>query len=112
MGKLILKENTKIHIFPFEEIIFIEAINGKVNISLSTGLVLEQLKYTLKLIERKLLSNNAFFKIHRSYIVNMNYVRRIEKFNETSYYVIGHNFEIPISRRYVKPLLTTLEGTK
>lgn len=111
MEKLILRESTKIHIFPFEEIIFIEAINGKVNISLSTGLVVEKLKYTLKIIEKQILSNNDFFKVHRSYIVNINYVRRIEKFGEASYYAIGHNFEIPISRSFVKPLITTLGDT-
>ncbi|MDQ0273360.1 LytTR family DNA-binding domain-containing protein [Cytobacillus purgationiresistens] len=112
MENLILKENTKIHIFPIGEIMFVEAIEGKVNISLSSGTKVDYLKYTLKTIEEILCKDDSFFKVHRSFILNMKYVRRIEKYSEASYYAIGNSFEIPISRKCVKKLVTTLGDIK
>jgi DNA-binding LytR/AlgR family response regulator len=50
----------------------------------------------------KRLPKSYFIQVHRSTIINMNFVERIERGANYSYHVIMKNIEepIPISRRY------------
>ena len=51
-------------------------------------------RITMKELEQ-ILDSNAFIKIHRSYIVNMNYISKIEK----DKMIMKNGMKVPISRR-------------
>lgn len=66
--------------------------------------------YTLTNLEERL-KNKTFFRCHKSYLVNLEYIEKIiTMFNQT--YIIeikGRNEEIPVSRHYGRELRKLLE---
>ncbi len=83
------------------DIVFIEAQNKHIVFTLLDGSKIETIE-PLHLCEEKLAANKEFFKCHRSYIVNINY---IDKY--TSKEIRMHNgCCIPISRSYQKAFET------
>lgn len=92
----------KIDFFKFDEIIYLKSDGRYTNFYLKNG---KNVLATRNIGEyEKLFSENIFFRIHHSYIVNLAYVEKITK--ETGYYcemVNSHN--IPIAKRKQDQLL-------
>lgn len=68
-------------------------------------------KYTLQTLEEKLASY-PFFRVHRSYIVNLKYVQELIPWFNGAYTIIlsdEKRTEVPVSRAYSKPLKDALE---
>lgn len=68
-------------------------------------------KYTLQVLEKKL-ENYPFFRTHRSYLVNLNYIKEMIPWFNGAYTVIMNDdkaSEVPVSRAYVKELRDELE---
>lgn len=96
IDKVIIKKNNEILIIPISEIYFIEAQDDYVNISSSKG---SFLKYkTLKFYEENLPKEN-FIRVHRSFIINLNNLKKVEQYEKGNYIALMKNdSKIPISR--------------
>jgi two-component system, LytTR family, response regulator len=84
LDKIVVKSNNNIHVIPLNEVNYIESEDDYVMIHTSKG---KHLKHqTMKFYEENL--NNMFIRIHRSYIVNISQINKIEKFGKENYQVI------------------------
>lgn len=96
LDRVVVKTNQKILIIPTEKINFFEAQDDYVMIYSELGKHIK--KQTMKFYEEHL-DSNIFFRVHRSYIVNINEVRQMELFEKDSYRITTKNGEkIPVSR--------------
>ncbi len=96
--RFVIKNGSNIYIVQTTDILWIEAAGNYVNI------ITESKKHLLRstmsgLIDR--LDKNLFYQIHRSTIVNLNVVERIEEWSYGDYLVILKNGEeLKMSRNY------------
>ncbi|WP_347552568.1 LytTR family DNA-binding domain-containing protein [Pseudalkalibacillus hwajinpoensis] len=69
-----------------------------------------EVKMALKELESRL-SSHSFFRIHKGYLVNLQYVRRLTPWFNGAYQLEleGVKEKLSVSRNYVKPLRTRLE---
>lgn len=95
LKKIALKSNKQTLFIEVNEIVLVKALNIYCNIYLVNGekiLITE----TLSIIEKHLLKNN-FYKTHRSYLININYIKSYNKLNQKLELKTIHDL-IPISR--------------
>lgn len=85
LNRIVVKKSSKILIIPVEKITHFEAQDDYVMIYSNEGKFLKQ--KTMKYFETHLDSNN-FIRIHRSYILNVNFIKQIELYAKDSYKVI------------------------
>lgn len=96
LDRIVVKTNNKIVIIPASKIKFIEAQDDYVMIYSELGKHLK--KQTMKYYEEHL-DNNVFFRVHRSFIVNLEKVKQMELFEKDSYKITMNNgSKIPVSR--------------
>jgi len=96
LDRIVVKTNQKIIIIPAEKIHFIEAQDDYVMIHSELGKHLK--KQTMKYYEEHL-DTNTFFRVHRSYIINIDFVQQMELFEKESYKITMMNgVKIPVSR--------------
>jgi len=102
IDKIIIKENSKIFIYPVSDIVSIEAQDDYVMIFTQSSKHLKQ--KTMKFYEDKL-DPAEFLRIHRSYIVNTGMIKNIELFEKDSYRVLlKNNTSLPVSKNGIKKL--------
>ncbi|KXG43879.1 LytTR family transcriptional regulator DNA-binding domain-containing protein [Tepidibacillus infernus] len=68
-------------------------------------------KYTLQVLEEKL-KNFSFFRVHRSYLVNLNHIQEMTPWFNGAYTLTmkdQQQSKVPVSRQFVKPLRDALE---
>jgi two-component system, LytTR family, response regulator len=88
LDKIVVKSNSNIHVIPLSELIYIESEDDYVMIHTLRG---KHLKHqTMKFYEEQL-DSSKFTRIHRSYIVNISEINKIEKFGKDTYQVILKN---------------------
>jgi len=96
LDRIVVKANQKIVIIPTDAIIFLEAQDDYVMIHSELGKHLK--KQTMKYYEEHL-NSSTFFRVHRSNIININYVKQMELFEKESYQISMKNgAKIPVSR--------------
>ena len=96
LDRIVVKTNQKIIIIASEKINYLEAQDDYVMIHSHLGKHLK--KQTMKFYEEHL-DANTFFRVHRSYIVNINDVKQMEMFEKESYKITMKDGEkIPVSR--------------
>lgn len=96
LNRIVVKANHKIHIIPVDQIKYFEAQDDYVMIYSELGKYLKQ--KTLKLLVDRL-DNNKFIRIHRSYILNLNFLKQLELFGKNSYKVIMKDgIKLPVSK--------------
>jgi len=84
LNKIVVKSNNNIHVIPLNDVNYIESEDDYVMIHTDNG---KHLKHqTMKFYEENL--NSMFIRIHRSYIVNISEINKIEKFGKDTYQVI------------------------
>jgi two-component system LytT family response regulator len=88
VDRIVVKTGSKIKVIPAEKIIYIEAQDDYVMLYTEDGKHLKE--KTMKYFETHL-DNNVFIRIHRSYIVNINFISQLEHFTKESYLVILKN---------------------
>ncbi len=94
--RIVVKTGTKIQVIPVNTIFYIEAQDDYVMLYTSDGKYLKQ--QTMKHYEASL-NNSIFVRIHRSYIVNIHEVEKIEAYEKDSYKVILKNkAHLPVSK--------------
>ncbi len=104
--RIVVKDGGEIKIIPTNDVLFIEAYDDYVKIHTSDGYHLK--KKTMSHYQ-KALPQQQFMRIHRSYIINIDVLSKIESFEKNSYRATLSNGEvIPISRSAYPILKSTL----
>lgn len=104
--RIVIKENGKIQIIPTDDVLYIEAYDDYVKIHTADKYHLK--KKTMNYYENSL-SKSTFIRIHRSYILNINKLTKIESFEKNSYRAtLINGTAIPISRSSYSELKTVL----
>lgn len=95
-NRIVIKDGTEIKIIPVENVDYLEAYDDYVKIYQGTKYTLK--KQTMNYFEKSL-PNNQFVRIHRSYIVNITQLTKIESYEKNSYVaILRSGARIPISR--------------
>lgn len=85
MDSITVKHNNKVHIIPFDELIYIQADGDYVVLVTAQGKFLKE--QTMKYFETSL-PEERFMRIHRSYIVNMAHINCVESKGREVYFVV------------------------
>ncbi len=94
--RIVVKEKGAIKIIPTSEVYYLEAYDDYVKVHTKEKYHLK--KKTMSYYEKSLDSKD-FIRIHRSYIININQLTRIESFEKNSYRAtLTNGASIPISR--------------
>ncbi|MCH7413704.1 LytTR family transcriptional regulator DNA-binding domain-containing protein [Belliella sp. R4-6] len=94
--RIVLKDRNDIKIIPYTEIIYLEANDDYVNIHTVDGKFLKN--KTMKFFENDL-DAKLFVRVHRSYIVKITEITKIESYEKDSYIVKLRSGEsIPVSK--------------
>lgn len=100
MKKLPVMEDERIFLLDIQSIVYITTQAGKTQIKTHQKLFL--LNEPLASVEKKL-TEPAFMRVHRSYIVHLEHVTALEPwFNSTYNLVFADGSKVPVSRTYVK----------
>ncbi|OQY71539.1 MAG: DNA-binding response regulator [Ignavibacteriales bacterium UTCHB2] len=106
LERVVIKDSGKITIIPVEEIKWIEAQDDYVLINSEKGRFLKQ--KTMKYFENHL-NENQFVRIHRSYIINLDFLQHLEQTDTESYrLVLKNGKELPVSKTGLTKLKSTL----
>jgi two-component system, LytTR family, response regulator len=96
LRRIVIKDGTKISIIPVDSIFYIEAQDDYVMIYSSEGKFLKQ--KTMKFLEDNL-DPKEFVRVHRSYIVSIKQINKIELEQKESYKILLKNgIKIPVSK--------------
>jgi len=85
--RIAVRQNAKIHVLPVEEVFFLSSEGDYVLIYTENTKYLKE--QTMKYFEQHL--PDGFLRVHRSTIVNVDKISRIELFEKQSYYLILKN---------------------
>ena len=97
----------RIKLISLEEVVWCENLKGSTYVGTKDGIFCTKL--SLIELEDKL-GKEVFFRVHRSYIVNKNYVREIKKLPNSRYSIIldiSDFKEVPVSRRTAREFKKT-----
>jgi two-component system LytT family response regulator len=94
--RIVVKDKGAINVIPTSDVYFLKAYDDYVKIHVKDSYFLK--KKTMNYFE-KTLSSSDFVRIHRSYIININYLTKIEAFEKNNYRATLTNGNVvPISR--------------
>ncbi len=106
LKKIVLRTADALHLVDLSNVIYCKSDNSYTTFYLSGGenvIVSKSIRdYT------ELLSDYGFFRPHQSYLVNLNFVKKVDK-ADGGFIVMHNNVEIPLSIRQKKHLLNLLE---
>lgn len=95
-GRIVLKDGGRIKIIPSAHIHYLEAADDYVKIHTAEGHFLKN--RTMSFFEQQLDPQN-FVRIHRSYLINIQLITRIEPYEKDSYLaVLSVGVKLPVSR--------------
>jgi two-component system LytT family response regulator len=96
LERIVVKDGPKIHIIPVDSVKFIEAQDDYVMIHSTEGNLLKQ--KTMKYFEEHL-SPEDFLRVHRSYIVSVPHIKKIELVEKDTYKIIlDDGNRLPVSK--------------
>ncbi len=105
-NRIVIKDGSEIRILPASEIVFLEAYDDYVKIHHQDKVYLK--KQTMNYFENTL-NSEQFVRIHRSFIININKLTRIESYEKNSYRaILVSGDRVPISRNYYQKLKSLL----
>jgi two-component system, LytTR family, response regulator len=95
-NRVVVKENGKIKIIPVSQLQFIEAADDYVKLHTADGSFLKN--KTMAYFESAL-DANGFIRIHRSYIVNVQLIIRLDPYEKDTYQaVLSNGKKLPVSK--------------
>ncbi len=107
VNRVVVRKGNAINLIPVEHIRYVEAQDDYVMIYHSAGKALKQ--QTMKFYEENL-PKTDFVRIHRSYIVNVVEINRIEPYGKDTHIAILHSGDkLPVSRSGYKQLKEELK---
>ena len=102
LNRIVVRKGNSINLIPVEEVRYVEAQDDYVMIHHSAGKALKQ--QTMKSCEDAL-SKTDFVRIHRSYLVKVGEIKRIEPYGKDNYVAILQSGDkLPVSRSGYKHL--------
>ena len=106
LDNIVVKSNNNIYVIPLGEVLYIESEDDYVMIHTAKG---KHLKHqTMKFYEEHL-DGGVFVRIHRSYIVRLAEINKIEKYGKDTYQVVLKNgIDLKVSRSRYQELKTIL----
>lgn len=108
--KIFINDEKGISLEFVDQIMYCKAEGSYTRIFLSNGKTILKTK-SLKHIDAHLKKNPCFFRIHKSYLVNTNYIHHFTNHNENK--IILHNqTELPVAVRKIHLLCTFLKKQK
>ncbi|MDP2721581.1 MAG: LytTR family DNA-binding domain-containing protein [Bacteroidales bacterium] len=100
--RLFVKTGNKIDVIPVDSIIRVEAQDDYVEIHTDKG---KFLKYDTMNFLEKGLPEDTFVRVHRSHIININLIEKMEKYGKDSYLIIMKDkSKVNVSKSRVKEL--------
>jgi len=106
LPRIVVKKGTKLEVIGLEAILYLEAQEDYVMIHTETGHFLKS--KTMKYFEDHL--PNQFIRIHRSYILNVEKIQRLEPYDKDTYLaVLNTGQKIKVSRTGYKKLRQQME---
>ena len=106
LARIAVKDRQQIHVIPVDDIHYIEADGDYVKLHTAKSVHLKE--KTMKFFEENL-NSQQFIRIHRSYIVNVNEVVKIELYEKDNYRVLLKNDEsLKASNKGYKALKSTV----
>ena len=107
LHRVVIKKSGKIHVISTGNISFLEAQDDYVMIYTNDGKYLKQ--QTMKYFEKHL-DPEQFVRVHRSYIVNVTNIERIEPYEKSNYILIlKDGNKVPVSRSGMQVLKENLD---
>ena len=107
LHRVVIKKSGKIHVISTGNISFLEAQDDYVMIYTNDGKYLKQ--QTMKYFEKHL-DSEQFVRVHRSYIVNVTNIERIEPYEKSNYILIlKDGNKVPVSRSGMQVLKENLD---
>jgi two-component system LytT family response regulator len=95
-NRIVLKENGKIKIIPTQQVQYLESADDYVKIHTAEGAYLKN--KTMQYFEAHL-SEQDFVRIHRSYLVNIQLINRIEPYEKDSHLaILSSGQKLPVSK--------------
>jgi two-component system response regulator LytT len=110
VSKLLIETNSRLVVIDPESIMY--AVRDDRVVQIYTAEECYLAKMTLQQLEERL-QPHSFFRTHKSYLVNLQYVSELEPWFNGAYNLIlkgPKRIQIPVSRSYAKDLLKRLEG--
>jgi len=96
LSRVVVRKGSEINIIPVDQIKYIEAQDDYVMIYYTGGKVLKQ--QTMKFYEENLPAKD-FVRIHRTYIVRVGEIKKLEPYSKDNYMAVLHTGEkLPVSR--------------
>jgi len=97
LNRIPVRSGSKIYVLKLEEVRYFEAQDDYIKIYSSKGSFLKQ--QTMKYMESNL-PGDVFVRIHRSYILNINFLNQLEIYDRYGYTAITtDNHKLPVSRK-------------
>ncbi|RLD54055.1 MAG: DNA-binding response regulator, partial [Bacteroidetes bacterium] len=104
--KIIIKTFDNIHLVPIKEILYCESDNSYTSFHLTTDQKI-MVSSSLKDYD-EMLADDGFFRVHKTYLINLRYIRRFEK-AEGGTVVLDGEIKIPVASRKREQLLELFE---
>jgi len=102
LDRIVVKDNGHIHIVPIEEILYIKAEDDYVCIVTERAQFVKQDRMSSL---EKGLDKNQFYRVHRSYILNIRHVTRLDPLGRESYEAVLRNgARVPVSASGIRVL--------
>jgi two-component system, LytTR family, response regulator len=96
ISRIVVRANSEISIVPVDEVVYMEAYDDYIKIFTTDNYYLK--KKTMSYYEMAL-DPSRFFRTHRSYIINLAHLTRIEPLEKNSYVaILKSGKKIPLSR--------------
>ena len=97
LNRIPVRSGSKIHVLKLEEVKYIEAQDDYIKLFSTKGVFMKQ--QTMKRME-SLLPEDIFIRIHRSYILNINFLIQLEIYDRYGYTAVtSDNNKLPVSRK-------------
>jgi two-component system LytT family response regulator len=104
--RIFVKTGSKIDVVPVNEIIHIESEDDYVEIFTPKGKFLK--KETMNYLE-KVMPKDTFVRVHRSSIINLNHIQKIEKYGkDSSMVILKDGSRVNVSKSRIKDLRSQL----
>ena len=100
--KIILKTFDNIHLVKVKDIVYLESDGRYTTVWLATGdhvIISETLKHY-----HEMLNDMGFYRLHKSYLINLEYIQRFEK-AEGGYVILEGGAKVPVASRKREDLL-------
>jgi two-component system LytT family response regulator len=96
-NRIVVKDGSKITIIPIEEVLYLEAYDDYIKVHTASGYKLK--KKTMAYYEHTL-DPARFIRVHRSFMVNISLITRIEQYEKTSHIaLLKGGYKVPLSKQ-------------